>query len=99
MKKLKPRRNTVGDHSSRAVGEASVAVASPGVPSPGGAPLPSRATSPGARVEPGPGIVETAVRWWDDIENVHGRLAAIPSPYGDGTASEQTVAAIEGLVA
>ncbi len=51
------------------------------------------------RVEPGPGIVETAVRWWDDIENLHGRLAAIPSPYGDGTASEQTVAAIEGLVA
>jgi UDP-N-acetylglucosamine 2-epimerase (non-hydrolysing) len=50
-------------------------------------------------VEPGPGITEVAVRWLADLDGLHARLAGIPSPYGDGTASAQTVRAIEELLA
>lgn len=50
------------------------------------------------RVLPGPAIGDLARRWLDDIDTVHERLAAIPTPYGDGTAAERTVAAIKGLV-
>ncbi|HSG80264.1 MAG TPA: UDP-N-acetylglucosamine 2-epimerase (non-hydrolyzing) [Acidimicrobiia bacterium] len=50
------------------------------------------------RVEPGPSIGEVATAWWSEIDDLHARLAGIPSPYGDGTASEQTVAAIAALV-
>jgi UDP-N-acetylglucosamine 2-epimerase (non-hydrolysing) len=49
-------------------------------------------------VEPGPGITEVAERWLADLEGLHARLAGIPSPYGDGKASEQTVVAIRSLV-
>lgn len=49
-------------------------------------------------VEPGPGIAEVAARWLEDLDALHERLGATPSPYGDGSASEQSVAAIRGLV-
>jgi UDP-N-acetylglucosamine 2-epimerase (non-hydrolysing) len=49
-------------------------------------------------VEPG-GIDDVAVPWLDDLDGLHRRLADLPSPYGDGTASQLTVKAVEGLVA
>jgi UDP-N-acetylglucosamine 2-epimerase (non-hydrolysing) len=50
-------------------------------------------------VSPGPGVADAALEWLDDIAAVHARLAALPSPYGDGHASELTVAATHRLVA
>lgn len=49
-------------------------------------------------VAPGPGIGEAAGAWLDDLAAVHERLAALPSPYGDGSASARTVAAIAALL-
>jgi UDP-N-acetylglucosamine 2-epimerase (non-hydrolysing) len=49
------------------------------------------------RVLPGPSIGEVAHRWVDDLEGLHARLAAIPSPYGDGSASELSVSALDRL--
>lgn len=49
-------------------------------------------------VEPGPGITEVAERWVGDLRGLHEKLESIPSPYGDGTASERTVEAIVELV-
>lgn len=50
------------------------------------------------RVLPGPGIGDIASRWMDELDSLHQRLAGIPSPYGDGTASQQSVAALERLL-
>jgi len=50
------------------------------------------------RVEPGPAIGEKASSWLKDIEALHERLAVIPSPYGDGKASERSLAAIQALL-
>jgi len=50
------------------------------------------------RVEPGPRIGEVAGAWLEDLAAVHERLAATPSPYGDGSASQQAVDAIARLV-
>lgn len=50
------------------------------------------------RVEPGPAIGERARAWLGAIEHVHRRLAALPSPYGDGTASQDIVTELERLV-
>jgi UDP-N-acetylglucosamine 2-epimerase (non-hydrolysing) len=50
------------------------------------------------RVLPGPGIGDLARDWLDDLPAVHDKLAALPSPYGDGTASRRSVAAIADLV-
>jgi UDP-N-acetylglucosamine 2-epimerase (non-hydrolysing) len=50
------------------------------------------------RVEPGPRIGEVAGGWLDDLADIHERLAATPSPYGDGSASEQAVEAIRELI-
>ncbi len=50
-------------------------------------------------VEPGPGIAEVAGTWTADIAGLHQRLAGIPSPYGDGSASARTVAEIGKLIA
>ena len=36
--------------------------------------------------------------WLDDVDGLHVRLADLPSPYGDGSASELTVKAIGELV-
>jgi UDP-N-acetylglucosamine 2-epimerase (non-hydrolysing) len=50
-------------------------------------------------VEPGPGISEVARRWTSDLPGLHQRLASIPSPYGDGTASARIVEEIGELIA
>jgi UDP-N-acetylglucosamine 2-epimerase (non-hydrolysing) len=49
-------------------------------------------------VEPESGITEIAGRWTADVAGHHERLASIPSPYGDGTASTQIVREMEELV-
>lgn len=49
-------------------------------------------------VEPGPQISEIASEWIDDLAGLHGRLAQIPSPYGDGSASERVVGEVGVLV-
>jgi UDP-N-acetylglucosamine 2-epimerase (non-hydrolysing) len=49
-------------------------------------------------VPPGPRIGEIASGWVDELAALHTRLAAIDTPYGDGTASRRTVDAIEKLV-
>ena len=49
-------------------------------------------------VPPGPGIGTTVSAWLADLPAVHARLASLPSPYGDGKASERTVAEITNLV-
>jgi UDP-N-acetylglucosamine 2-epimerase (non-hydrolysing) len=49
-------------------------------------------------VASGPAISKQVGVWLDDLEAVHARLAEIPSPYGDGQASERCVAAIRRAV-
>jgi UDP-N-acetylglucosamine 2-epimerase (non-hydrolysing) len=49
-------------------------------------------------VEPGPRISEIAGKWTGDITGLHQRLATVPSPYGDGTASAQIVREMGELV-
>jgi UDP-N-acetylglucosamine 2-epimerase (non-hydrolysing) len=51
------------------------------------------------RVLPGPDIVTVAERWLDDVVATHSRLASLPSPYGDGHASEHIIDAADGLLA
>ena len=43
-------------------------------------------------------IGEVARRWLDDIAGLHASLGDLPSPYGDGSASELTVKAIGALI-
>lgn len=50
-------------------------------------------------VPPGPGICELAADWIDGLAALHARLEHEPCPYGDGTASARTVAAIRELAA
>jgi len=50
-------------------------------------------------VEPGPAISEVARRWTSDLPGLHQRLASIPSPFGDGTASARIVEEIGELIA
>jgi UDP-N-acetylglucosamine 2-epimerase (non-hydrolysing) len=50
------------------------------------------------RVLPGPDISRTVAGWLADIDGLHDRLAALPSPYGDGTASQQSIDAINALL-
>lgn len=50
------------------------------------------------RVEPGPEIGAIALRWLDDLEFLHQRLADLPSPYGDGSAARRSVDAIRRLI-
>jgi UDP-N-acetylglucosamine 2-epimerase (non-hydrolysing) len=49
------------------------------------------------RVVPGPDIGTVAARWLEDLEGTHAELASIPSPYGDGHASERIVRAVTNL--
>ncbi len=49
-------------------------------------------------VPPGDDIEAVASVWLSDIAGIHRRIAFIPSPYGDGTASQQSVDAIRTLV-
>jgi UDP-N-acetylglucosamine 2-epimerase (non-hydrolysing) len=50
-------------------------------------------------VASGPAISKQVGVWLEDLDAVHARLAAIPSPYGDGQASERCVAVIRRAVA
>ena len=50
------------------------------------------------RVEPGPRIGAIANQWLSDLASIHTRLAGLPSPYGDGSASRRSVDAIRRLV-
>jgi len=50
------------------------------------------------RVLPGPEIGTVARGWLADLQHTHATLAEIPSPYGDGHASERIVGAIAALV-
>jgi len=50
------------------------------------------------RVLPGPEIGRIARGWLEDLQHTHAALAEIPSPYGDGHASERIVDAIGELV-
>ncbi len=50
------------------------------------------------RVEPGPRIAEVVAGWLGRLTELHSQLAALPSPYGDGTASEKTLTAITRMV-
>jgi len=49
-------------------------------------------------VPPGPRIGEIGRTWAADLPAVHARLADVPSPYGDGRASERIIDAIVDLV-
>ncbi len=49
-------------------------------------------------VPPGPRIGELAAEWASDVAGLRARLAGLPSPYGDGTASARSVAAIARLL-
>ncbi|MBW3579030.1 MAG: UDP-N-acetylglucosamine 2-epimerase (non-hydrolyzing) [Actinobacteria bacterium] len=48
-------------------------------------------------VRPGPALGRIARGWLQDLAALHGRLADEPSPYGDGSASQRTVAALTAL--
>jgi UDP-N-acetylglucosamine 2-epimerase (non-hydrolysing) len=48
-------------------------------------------------VEPGH-IAEVADDWLGDVGEIHHQLATVPSPYGDGRASERIVDTVVGLV-
>jgi UDP-N-acetylglucosamine 2-epimerase (non-hydrolysing) len=50
------------------------------------------------RVLPGPQIGLTVSAWLADLQSFHQRLASLPSPYGDGRASERTVVEIIRLL-
>jgi UDP-N-acetylglucosamine 2-epimerase (non-hydrolysing) len=49
-------------------------------------------------VAPGPDIGAVAGRWWAELDALHTRLAATPSPYGPGDASARTVEAVDRLL-
>jgi UDP-N-acetylglucosamine 2-epimerase (non-hydrolysing) len=48
---------------------------------------------------PGPEIGRIGREWAHDVVALHARLAALPGPYGDGTASRRSLAALLGVVA
>lgn len=50
-------------------------------------------------VTPGPAIGKQVGVWLEDLDAVHARLAEIPTPYGDGHASERCVAAVRSAAA
>lgn len=50
-------------------------------------------------VAPGPAIGKQVNVWLEDLDPLHARLAEIPTPYGDGRASERCVAAIRRAAA
>lgn len=52
----------------------------------------------GTLVPPGPRIRQEVLRWLDDVPGHRERLAAIPSPYGDGSPSARIAAAVRRLV-
>ncbi|HEV8562389.1 MAG TPA: UDP-N-acetylglucosamine 2-epimerase (non-hydrolyzing) [Actinophytocola sp.] len=53
----------------------------------------------GVLVDVGELVSKTANMWLDDIGDLHARLSVLPSPYGDGTASQRIVSEmVERLV-
>jgi UDP-N-acetylglucosamine 2-epimerase (non-hydrolysing) len=50
------------------------------------------------RVAPGPDVGSLARRWLLQLPELHGALARLPSPYGDGSASARSVAALVRLI-
>jgi UDP-N-acetylglucosamine 2-epimerase (non-hydrolysing) len=50
-------------------------------------------------VAPGAAIAKQVSAWLQDLDALHARLAALPTPYGDGRASERCVAAVERAAA
>jgi UDP-N-acetylglucosamine 2-epimerase (non-hydrolysing) len=48
-------------------------------------------------VEPGADFAALAASWLQDLPERHATLAALPSPYGDGTASAQIAAAVREI--
>ncbi len=48
-------------------------------------------------VDPGPALTAAVAQLWVDLPALHARLAALPSPYGDGTASARAELAIRRL--
>ncbi len=48
-------------------------------------------------VDPGPALTAAVAGLWADLPAIHQRLAALPSPYGDGTASARAELAIRQL--
>ena len=49
-------------------------------------------------VEPGPEISRVAQLWTDGLDDLHQRLAGLPSPYGDGSASAMIADEIGALL-
>jgi len=49
-------------------------------------------------VQPGPAIGKIAAAWTADLPALHEKLATMPSPYGDGSASRRCVEAIDRLL-
>jgi UDP-N-acetylglucosamine 2-epimerase (non-hydrolysing) len=49
-------------------------------------------------VEPGPAVAAAVGELWGDLPALHDRLAAIPTPYGDGLASARARVAISRLI-
>ncbi|MEA2024627.1 MAG: UDP-N-acetylglucosamine 2-epimerase (non-hydrolyzing), partial [Actinomycetota bacterium] len=49
-------------------------------------------------VPPGDGINKVAMRWLEDLDRVHQRIATVESPYGDGSASQRSAEAIVGII-
>lgn len=50
-------------------------------------------------VAPGPAIGKQVGMWLEDLDAVHARLAEVPTPYGDGRASERCVDAVRRAMA
>ena len=49
-------------------------------------------------VDPGPAVTAAVAGLWPDLFGLHARLAALPSPFGDGTASARAAAAVSRLL-
>ncbi|MFD0635846.1 UDP-N-acetylglucosamine 2-epimerase [Catenulispora yoronensis] len=49
-------------------------------------------------VSPGPEVLRAACRLLDDIDAVHQRLGALPSPFGDGGATRRCEEVLRALV-
>lgn len=56
-------------------------------------------TTYGTRVQAGPGINMIAMTWLRDLDAINTKLAYLPSPYGDGTASTQIICAVRTRLA
>ena len=53
----------------------------------------------GTLVAPGPRVGEVVRSWLADLDDRHARLASLPSPYGDGSASRTIAAMVRAMTA